>query len=244
MAAVTRRETISMPDGGEMGAFVALPEAGHGPGLVVLMEIFGVGSYIRRAAQRLAELGYVALAPDLYRRTDPGLELEHDRAGLRAAGEAVGRLDVARAVQDSLVALEHLRGVAEVDGPVGVIGFCLGGSLAFAVAAEGDPAVAVSYYGSTVADALGDRDRISCAVQFHFGAEDSYIPVSQAELVAAAAARRPDWECHIQPDAGHAFDNHESDMFHRPEAAARAWGLTSDFLARELPTSAAVPAGA
>src|ERR1700727_2498748 len=173
MAMVIRNETIQMPDGGEMGAFVALPEAGHGPGLVVLMEIFGVGSYIRRATERLAELGYVALAPDLYRRTDPGLELEHDQAGLRAAG-----------------------------GPVGVLGFCLGGSLAFAVAAEGDPAVAVSYYGSTVADALGDRDRISCAVQFHFGAEDPYIPVSQAELVAAAAARRPAWERHIPPERG------------------------------------------
>ena len=78
----TRTETIQMPDGGEMGAYVALPEAGHGPGLLVLMEIFGVGSYIRRAAERLAELGYVALAPDLYRRTDPGLELEHDPDGL------------------------------------------------------------------------------------------------------------------------------------------------------------------
>ena len=243
MAMVIRNETIQMPDGGEMGAFVALPEAGHGPGLVVLMEIFGVGSYIRRATERLAELGYVALAPDLYRRTDPGLELEHDQAGLRAAGEAVGRLDVAGAVQDSLAALEYVKGMSDVDGPVGVLGFCLGGSLAFAVAAEGDPAVAVSYYGSTVADALGDRDRISCAVQFHFGAEDPYIPVSQAELVAAAAARRPDWECHIQPDGGHAFDNHDSEMFHRPEAAERAWGLTSDFLARELPTSAAAPTG-
>ena len=244
MAGVTRRETIEMPDGGEMGAFVALPETGHGPGLLVLMEIFGVGSYIRRAAERLAELGYVALAPDLYRRTDPGLELAHDQAGLKAAGQAVGRLDVEGAVQDSLTALEHLRGLPEVDGPAGVLGFCLGGSLAFAVAAEGDPAVAISYYGSTVADALGDRDRISCPVQFHFGAEDPYIPVAQAELVAAAAARRPHWECHIQPDAGHAFDNHESDMFHRRDAAARAWELTSDFLARELPTRAAAPTGA
>jgi carboxymethylenebutenolidase len=62
--------------------------------------------------------------------------------------------------------------------------------------------------------------------------------------VAAAAAGRPDWECHIQADAGHAFDNHDSDMFHRPDAAARAWDLTSEFLARELPTSAAAAAGA
>ena len=103
MALATRTDTIAMPDGGEMGAFVALPEAGHGPGLLVLMEIFGVGTYIRRAAERLAELGYVALAPDLYRRTDPGLELEHDQEGLRAAFAAVGKLDITGAVEDSLV---------------------------------------------------------------------------------------------------------------------------------------------
>lgn len=220
-----------------MGAYVALPQAGRGPGLLVLMEIFGVGSYIRRAAERLAELGYVALAPDLYRRTHPGLELEHDPEGLQAAMDAMANFDPAGAVQDSAVALEHLQGLDEVDGPVGAVGFCLGGSLAFALAAESDPAVAVCYYGSTIADALAQRDRISCPALFHFGAQDSYIPLAQAELVAAAAARRPDWECHIQPDAGHAFDNHDSEMFSQPQAAARAWELTSDFLARELPIS-------
>src|SRR5439155_667455 len=130
MAASTRTETIAMPDGGEMGAYVALPQAGRGPGLLVLMEIFGVSTYIRRAAERLAELGYVALAPDLYRRTHPGLELEHDQQGLQAAMQAMGDFDHTGAVQDSIIALEHLRGLEEVDGPVGVVGFCLGGSLA------------------------------------------------------------------------------------------------------------------
>jgi carboxymethylenebutenolidase len=231
----TRTKTIAMPDGGEMAAYVALPSSGAGPGVLVLMEIFGVGPYIRRAAERLAELGYVALAPDLYRRTQPRLELSHDQEGLQQAMAAVGQLDVEGAVQDSIVALGRLRELSEVDGPVGVLGFCLGGRLAFAVAAESDPAAAVCYYGSGVADALGDGERIRCPVLFHFGAKDPYIPLEQAERVAGAAAGRPGWECHIQPDAGHAFDNHESAMFHRPEAAARAWALTSDFLARELP---------
>ena len=157
MAAGTRTETIAMPDGGEMGAYVALPQAGHGPGLLVLMEIFGVSTYIRRAAERLAELGYVALAPDLFRRTHPGLELGHDQAGLEAAMQAMSDFDPAGAVQDSIIALEYLRGLEEVDGPVGVVGFCLGGSLAFGVAAESDPAVAVCYYGSTIADSLHEQ---------------------------------------------------------------------------------------
>jgi carboxymethylenebutenolidase len=226
-----------MPDGGEMGAYIALPEPGRGPGILVLMEIFGVGSYIRRAAERLAELGYVALAPDLYRRTDPDAEFDHDQAGLEQAFAASSRLDHEGAVQDSLVALDYLRGLPEVQPPAGVVGFCLGGSLAFQVAAQDDPAVAVCYYGSTVADSLHLGEQITCPVLFHFGAEDQFIPVEHAERVAAAAGDRPEWECHIQADGGHAFDNHESDMFYRPEAAARAWGLTADFLGRELPVS-------
>jgi carboxymethylenebutenolidase len=234
VSVLTRTDAVAMPDGGEMGAYVALPASGSGPGVLVLMEIFGVGSYIRRAAERLAELGYVALAPDLYRRTDPGLELAHDEAGLALAYAAVGRLDIEGAVGDSIVALEHLRGLPEVSGPVAVLGFCLGGTLAFAVAAAGDPAAAVAYYGSGVADALSDSERISCPMLFHYGAEDPYIPPDHAKRVAAAAASRPDWEVHVQPDAGHAFDNHDAPMFSRPEAAARAWGLTSDFLARNL----------
>ncbi len=226
-----------MPDGGEMGAHIAVPDSGHGPGILVLMEIFGVGSYIRRATERLAELGYVALAPDLYRRTDPDAEFDHDPAGLEQAFAAAGRLDDEGAVEDAIVALGYLRDLPEVQPPVGVLGFCLGGSLAFQVAVQDDPAVAVSYYGASVSDALGDGERVTCPVIFHFGAQDQFIPAEQAQRVAAAADERPEWECHIQPDAGHAFDNHESEMFHQPEPAARAWTLTSEFLARELPVS-------
>jgi carboxymethylenebutenolidase len=226
-----------MPDGGEMGAYTALPAAGHGPGVLVLMEIFGVGSYIRRAAERLAELGYVALAPDLYRRTNPDAEFEHDQAGLERAFAASGQLDHEGAVQDALVALEHLGGLSEAQSPLGVLGFCLGGSLAYAVAVRDNPAAAVCYYGSTVPDSLGESERITCPVLFHFGAEDQFIPLEQAQRVAEAASRRPEWEVHIQPDGGHAFDNHDSEMFYRPQAAERAWQLTKEFLARELPVS-------
>jgi carboxymethylenebutenolidase len=234
MASKARSETIAMPDGGEMGAYVALPDSGQGPGVLVLMEIFGVGTYIRRAAERLAELGYVALAPDLYRRTDPGVEFDHDQEGLQRAFVAAGSLDHEGAVEDAIIALQHLRGLPEVRGPVAVLGFCLGGTLAFEVAVQADPDAAVCYYGSGVADALVYGERVECPVLFHYGAQDPYIPLEQAERVAAAAAERPSWESHIPPDAGHAFDNHDAPMFYRPEAADRAWALTSKFLEREL----------
>jgi carboxymethylenebutenolidase len=234
MAPSTRRETISMPDGAEMGAYVAIPETGSGAGVLVLMEIFGVGTYIRRATERLAELGYVALAPDLYRRIDPGLELDHDEDGLNAAMAAVGRLDQEGAVEDSVTALEHLRGLPEVSGQVGVLGFCLGGSLAFGVAASSEPAAAVSYYGSGVPDALAQADQITCPIIFHFGADDPFISSDQVELVEQAARQRPSWEFHRHPGAGHAFDNHDAPQFHQPDAAAVAWEQTRAFLAREL----------
>lgn len=232
----SRRETIAMPDGATMGAHVSLPDAGRGPGLVVLMEIFGVGTYIRRACDRLAELGYVALAPDLYRRVEPGLELAHDEPGLARALECAGKLDVVGAVDDAAVALEHLRGLPEVDGArCGALGFCLGGTLAWQLAAGASPATAVCYYGSGIAGTLDLAQRIQCPVLLHFGAQDQYIPLADAERVAAVAAEREGWECEIQPDGGHAFDNHDAPMFSQPEPAARAWAITRSFLARTLP---------
>jgi carboxymethylenebutenolidase len=218
-----------------MGAYLTLPDALEGPGLVVLMEIFGVGSYIKRATERLAELGYVAMAPDLYRRIAPGLELDHDEDGLKRALETVQRLDQLGAVEDSVAALAALRERPEVEGhEVGVLGFCLGGTLAYEVAATADPAVAVCYYGSGIPDSLDRADRISCPVLLHFGGQDQYIPLEAAERVREFARGRDGWECHIYPDAGHAFDNHDAPMFFRPEPATRAWRITQDFLAWNL----------
>src|SRR5436305_12088312 len=166
------------------------------------------------------------MAPDLYRRIAPGLELGHDAEGLKRALETVQRLDQPGAVEDALAGLEALRARPEVgDRPVAVLGFCLGGRLAYEVAVAGDPALAVCYYGSGIPDRLDQADRIACPVLLHFGAQDQYIRVEDAERVCEVAERREGWECHIQPDAGHAFDNHESEMFSQPEAAARAWEI-------------------
>jgi carboxymethylenebutenolidase len=238
MSVTTRTERIAMGDGATMGAYVAVPESGSGPGVLVLMEIFGVGVYIREAAERLAGEGYVALAPDLYRRIRPGAEYPHDEGGLRQAGAAVGELDIEGAIADAIVAMDHLRALPEVTGPVGTLGFCLGGTLAFGVAIGSDPACTVSYYGSGVPDMLTDGAGITGPVLFHFGGADTYIPRAQAEQVKAASDGHPGWECHIYDDGGHAFDNWDSEMFHRPEPAARAWTITREFLHRSLPVAA------
>jgi carboxymethylenebutenolidase len=238
MAIQSREETIPTPDGGEMGAYLSLPEGGTGPGIVVLMEIFGVGPYIRRATERLAENGYVALAPDLYRRVEPGLVItDRTPAGVQEAMQAMQRLDMDGAVEDAATALDYLRTLPEVAGhPSGVLGFCLGGRLAYELAAVAEPDASVCYYGSGIADRIEAAAQIDCPTLFHFGAEDTFIPLEAAERVADLANEHPGWECHIQPDGGHAFDNHESEIFHRPEAAARAWEITRAFLERTLPS--------
>ena len=235
MAGTVRVERIATSDG-DVDAHVALPESGAGHGIVVLQEIFGVGDYIKESADRLAGLGYVALAPDLYWRIARGIVLDHDEAGMGRAFETVQKLDLELAVRDSIDALNTLRGLPEVTGGrAGVLGFCLGGTLAFQVAVQDDPDVAVCYYGSGIAGMLDRANAIRCPVLFHYGGEDQYIPLEHAEQVAACAASNDAMECHIHEGAGHAFDNHDAPMFHQPEPAARAWEITKEFLARTLP---------
>lgn len=232
----TRDEPIALPDG-ELGAHVALPAGGRGPGILLLHEIFGVNDYMRDSAQRLAGLGYVVLVPDLFWRSSPGHRIDrHDEAGLQAGMAAMAQLDVPRAGRDAVAALDVLRGLPDVEGRgAGVLGFCLGGTLAYLVAVHGDPDVAVVYYGSGVADMLDAAARIDCPTLMHWGGADPFVAREQVDAVAAMAAGNERIECHVHEGAGHAFDNHRSPMFHVPEARAAAWALTAAFLARELP---------
>ncbi|MET8850349.1 dienelactone hydrolase family protein [Amycolatopsis sp. NPDC004625] len=211
------------------------PPSGRGPGLVLIQEIFGLDDYLRSVAADLAAAGYVVAVPELFRRTAPGWSSTHDEAGVAASMEVAASFDPALGLSDVLDTMAHLRALPEVPGGVGVLGFCLGGSLAFAAAAEGDPDVAVSFYGSAVAGQIADLARVSCPIQFHFGGQDPYIPRADVAVVAAAVAAHPGAEIHVQEEAGHAFHNHVAPMFHHPAAAARAWELTTQFLRRTLP---------
>jgi carboxymethylenebutenolidase len=234
-----RSEQVPSPDGGgTFAAHVTVPDAGSGPGVVVLHEIFGVNDYVTSACRRLAELGYVAMAPDLFWRIAPGLALAHDEEGLTAAMANVARFDADAAVGDAAAAVEHLRGLPEVRGGVGVLGFCLGGTLAYLVAAAAAPDAAVSYYGSGVPAALDQADDIRCPLLVHFGGDDPYIPREQIEAARQALAHRPGVTFVVHEDAGHAFDNHEAEVFHDPEAAATAWRQTAEFLGEALPVRA------
>jgi carboxymethylenebutenolidase len=236
MATISARSRRIRIPAGELEAHIAIPVAGRGPGILLLHEIFGINDYVRDRAQRLAQLGYVVLAPDLFWRTQPGLELNHDEAGLQAGMDAMSKLDVPAAVADAIAALEVLRAMPEVpDRRAGVLGFCLGGTLAYEVAVDGDPTVAVAYYGSGIPGALDAARRIDCPTIMHWGGADPFIPREQVDAVAAMAAGHDTIECHVHAGAGHAFDNHLAPMFHVPGARVAAWELTAAFLARALP---------
>ena len=240
--AVSRVERVQVP-GGAFDLTVWLPEAGTGPGLLLIQEIYGVSDYIRAVGEDLAALGYVAAAPDLFWRLRPGYQAAHDEAGLTESLELSSRFDAGQGVADAGAALEHLRTLPEVERGLGVIGFCLGGSIAYFLAAEWPRLDAViSFYGSAVPGSLDALESIEVPLQFHFGGSDPYIPRDQVAAVEQASAGRENVEIHVQEDAGHAFHNRKAPMFHQPGPAARAWQRTEEFLRRHLPVRHPTPA--
>lgn len=232
---VTHRvDSVSFGDDGAMELDVWLPATGRGPALVLVQEIFGVGPYIREVAGRLAAAGYVVGAPDLFWRFHPRWIGDTTPDGVAASMEQAGNLDVQLAVGDCAAALAHLAGLDEVDGTPGVIGFCLGGTIAFGVAARAEPSVCVSYYGSGVPALLDQMASVTCPTLFHFGSHDPYIPGESVDALAEAAAAHAHMVVNVEI-AGHAFDN-PAPMFHDEAAARAAWSKTMAFLGQHLPT--------
>jgi carboxymethylenebutenolidase len=231
---LSRVEQVQTPDGA-FDLTVWLPDSGSGPGLLLIQEIFGVSDYIRAVAGDLAALGYVVAAPDLFWRIEPGYQARHDEAGIARSLQMGGRFDMAKGVEDSAAALAQLRSLPEVRGGTGVIGFCLGGSIAYFLASRAGLDAVVSFYGSAVPGHLEILTEITAPVQFHFGGSDPYIPRDQVASVEQAAAGRANVEIHVEEDAGHAFHNRMAPVFHVAEPAARAWRRTEEFLRRHLP---------
>ena len=214
-----------------MSLFVWDPPAGRRAvgSVLLIQEIFGVGPYITAVAERLAEAGYVVGAPDVFWRFAPNWVSDHTEAGLGASIEKVGQLDFPLAVGDCAGALGALAGIAGRAKAPAVMGFCLGGTLAWAVAAATEPSCCVSYYGSGVPSMLGMIDQVKCPTLFHFGNADAFIPNDGVDAVAAAISGRDGFFLNVE-DAGHAFDNHESEMFWNADAAKSAWAKTMSFL--------------
>ena len=231
-----RTESVSCGTDGEMDLHVWTPVGGGTAAVLLIQEIFGVGPYIRAVAERLAGAGYIVGAPDVFWRIQRNWASDHTEAGLGASVGLVQQLDFPNAVSDCVAALGHLGATPGVERAPGVLGFCLGGTLAFAVAANAEPSVCVSYYGSGVPDMLGVIGQIHCPTLLHFGNEDGYIPNAGVDAVGVAIAGREGFALNVE-NAGHAFDNHEAEMFYNEAAANAAWAKTMAFLGLYLPAS-------
>ena len=236
MSVVTRNERVEAPTGQQFDARAFVPEEG-GPGILLLQEIFGFDEFLGTRATRLAEMGYTVLVPDVFWRVERNVSLAHDEAALQVAFGYMGRFAEVPAdvtTGDLVAAFAHLRALCEVRAKAGVVGYCLGGRLAFETAAACDPDACVSYYGSGIAAELDLAPRITCPVVFHFGGSDPYIPQIEIGAVSAAFAGRAGTSVVVQEHAGHAFENSFAPMFSDPEAAAASWPVTVDFLTRTL----------
>lgn len=229
-----RTDQVACGSDGAMDLHVVMPDSPPRAAILVVQEIFGVGTYIRAVAERLADAGYLVGAPDLFWRFAPNWESDHTEAGLNASLEKVQQLDFPSAIADCAAAVAHLRAQPGITSAPAVLGFCLGGTVAWAVAANAEPSCCVSYYGSGVPSMIGMIDQVSCPTLFHFGNNDPYIPNEGVDTVGAALAGRPGFLLNVE-NAGHAFDNHESAMFYNEGAANAAWAKTMSFLATHLP---------
>lgn len=230
-----RTDRVACGDAGEMNLFTWVPDTPARASVLLVQEIFGVGPYIRAVAERLAEAGYLVGAPDVFWRFSPNWEAGHDQSGLTESMAKVQQLDFPLAVSDCVAALGHLTAQPGIDAAPAVMGFCLGGTLAWAVAANAEPSVCVSYYGSGVPSMLGMIDQVKCPTLFHFGNADAYIPNEGVDAVGAAIAGREGFVLNVET-AGHAFDNHESEMFWNENASKAAWAKTMSFLQLYLPS--------
>ncbi|WP_198084836.1 dienelactone hydrolase family protein [Variovorax sp. E3] len=204
---------------GSFRGYLALPEAGSGPGLVIAQEIFGINHTMREVADYYAEEGYVVLVPDLFWRQEPNVELGYSEADWQRAFALYGGFDEAKGMQDMQTAIDALRARTDVaDKKVGVLGFCLGGKLAYLSACRTDADAVVGYYGVGIDAALDEADHIKCPLTLHVAELDKFCPPEARDRIVATLRGRPGVSIHVYPGMDHAFARAGGEHFHKPSA--------------------------
>ncbi len=231
MADPVQRSWIDLGPG--HAGYLALPPARRGPGLLLMQEIFGVNEHIRAVADQYALDGFVVLAPDLFWRQAPRVELGYDGADMTKARALMLAYPAEQAIDDIGVAARVLRARAEVgNAKIGTVGYCMGGRMAWFAAATAGVDAAVAYYGGGIHLHLQHAATVRCPVQFHYAGHDDHIP---PEAVAAVRqAMGPDRaEVHRYADAHHGFNCWARGSYHAASAAL-AHGRALAFLADRL----------
>jgi carboxymethylenebutenolidase len=227
------RITIEGRDGG-FGAYIARPKILPAPAVAVLQELFGVNADIRKTCDELAEQGFIAVAPDLFWRQEPGVDLsvtsEADwQHGLRLY-QAYDRDAGARDVKDTANAVAKLPGCT---GRVAVLGYCLGGLMSFLTAARYGVDAAVAYHGGDTEKYLGEAGGLDAPLLMHLAEEDEFISKSAQAEIKTALARKSNATVYSYPGQNHAFARHNGTHYNAA-AAALANGRTSEFLRQHL----------
>ena len=216
--------TLTAEDGVSIGAYVAKPAGTPRGGRVVIQEIFGVNHHVRAVADRYAAEGYLAVAPALYDRVQPGYESGYDQPDVQAGVAIRGKTDAAKVILDVKAAVAE----AAKAGKVGVVGYCWGGTLAFAAAVKIPGVAAASgYYGAGIA-AMCDQKPVAPTI-LHFGETDHSIPLTDVEKIKAA---RPETPIYVYA-AGHGFNCDERGAFNQA-AAEVARQRTYEFFAKHV----------
>jgi carboxymethylenebutenolidase len=231
MSRPVQTQWITLAPGFE--GYLALPPAGRGPGLVLFQEIFGVNEHIRAVAEQYALDGFVVLAPDVFWRQAPRVELGYDGADRQQAMTLMQGYAPEQALADIATSARALRARPEVGGAkVGAIGYCMGGRLAYLAAATTDIDAAAPFYGGGIHTQLDRAAAIRCPVQFHYAEKDDHIPMSAVDSVRQAMAGKVA-EVHVYPGSMHGFNCWARASYHAPSAAL-AHGRATAFLATHL----------
>ncbi|HEV8456716.1 MAG TPA: dienelactone hydrolase family protein [Methylomirabilota bacterium] len=202
--------TLTAEDGHKLAAYRVAPKGNPRGGLVVIQEIFGVNSHIKRVTDGFAADGYVALAPAIFDRVERDFAIGYKPEDIERGRGVRGKLPIEDAVKDVRAAVKAL---AAERLKVGVVGYCFGGTLAWLAATRIDGvACAVGYYGGGIADTAAEKPR--CPVLLHWGETDQSIPPEHHARVRAA---HPDLPMHVYP-AGHGFNCDERASYHEPSA--------------------------
>jgi carboxymethylenebutenolidase len=216
---------LTSKDGFKLDAYRADPAGKPRGAVVVIQEIFGVNHHVKSVADRYAQLGYLAIAPALFDRVEKGFDVGYDGAAMDKARANAGKADLNLRLADTQAAID----VAKEAGKVAVIGYCMGGSIAFlATTRLNNVAAGVGYYGGQIAQVASEKPK--APLMLHFGEKDQAIPLTDVEKIKAA---QPGVPVYVYMGAGHGFHCDERGSFNA-EAAQVAACRTQEFLNKHV----------
>lgn len=225
--------SISSPDG-SFSAYLAAPASDKGPAMIIIQEIFGVNANVRAIADQYAAAGYFAIAPDLFWRQEPGIQItDQTEAEWQKAFQLYQGFNEVKGVEDLATTLSFIRHYPGVTGKVGCVGFCLGGKLAYLMATRTDVDASVSYYGVGIDKDVGEVPAITKPLLMHIAGQDGFVPPEAQNAIKEAVAGNFLVEVHVYPERDHAFTRIGGKHYHDGDAQL-AHGRSAEFLKKHL----------